>query len=115
VLLTTRNPWTLTNAVRVLLDRHSLWGTEDFACSPKIVAGQIIAKGDIHYREYRADELRKFMTLAGFQVDSCEYAGNGSSSHQPMHQRLAKRLLGPAGLTKSRLLANANYIIATKR
>lgn len=115
LLLTTPNPSTLSNAMRVLLDRHSLWGTEDFACTTKFVDSEIIDKGDIHYREYRADELRKFMTLAGFQVDFCGYVGSGSSSHQPMNKRLAKRLLGPTGLTKSRLFANSNYIIASKR
>jgi SAM-dependent methyltransferase len=115
LLLTTPNPSTLANAVRVLLDRHSLWGTEEFACSPKIVDSEIIDKGDIHYREYRANELRKFITLAGFQVDFCGYVGTGSPSREPAHKRLAKRLLRLAGLTNSRLLANTNYIIAMKR
>ena len=101
--------------MRVLLDRHSLWGTEEFACSPKILDSEIIDKGDIHYREYRTNELRKFMTLAGFQVDFCGYVGSGSPSHEPAYKRLAKRLLRLAGLANSRLLANTNYIIATKR
>jgi SAM-dependent methyltransferase len=52
LLLTSPNPSTLGNALRVLLDRHSMWGTDDFACSPKIQQGQIIYNGDIHYREY---------------------------------------------------------------
>jgi len=115
LLLTTPNPSTLSNAARVLLDRHSLWGTEDFACLPKIMDNLIIDKGDIHYREYRADELRKFIALAGFQVDYCGYVGSGTSSHQPMLKRFAKRLSGPLGLTKSRLFANSTYIIASKR
>lgn len=66
LLLSTPSPSTLANAVRVLLDRHSLWGTEVFGCSPKIVGSEIIDKGDIHSRAYRGDELRNFMTLAGF-------------------------------------------------
>jgi len=114
LLLTTPNPSTLANAVRVLLDRHSLWGTEDFACGPKFVDGEIIDKGDIHYREYRADELRKLITIAGFRVDFCGFVGSGSSSHEPMHKRLTKRLLGSAGLMKSRLFATSNYVVATK-
>jgi len=65
---------------------------------------------------YRADELRKFMTPGWFQVDFGGYAGSGSPAYeQPVHDRLAKRLLGLAGLVKSRLPANANYMIATKR
>jgi SAM-dependent methyltransferase len=115
LLLTTPNPSTLANAVRVLLDRHTLWGTEDFACNPKIADGKIIDQGDIHYREYRADELRKFVTLAEFQVDFCGYIGFGSPSHEPMRKRAFKGLLRLAGLMDSRLFAGSDYIIATKR
>jgi SAM-dependent methyltransferase len=115
LLLTTPNPSTLVNAVRVLLDRHSLWGTEDFACDPKFVDGEIIDKGEIHYREYLRSELRRYITLAGFQVDVSGYVGTGSPSHESMPKRLAKRLLGPAGLAESRLFANSNYVVATKR
>jgi SAM-dependent methyltransferase len=114
LLLTTPNPSTLANAARVLLDRHSLWGTEDFASHPKIVGNEIIDKGDIHYREYRSDELRRFLTLAGFQVNFSGYIGTGSLAHEPVHKRLAKGLLGPVGLANSRLFGASNYIIATK-
>jgi len=115
LLLTTPNPSTLGNAVRVLLDRHSMWGTRDFACSPKIERGEIIDNGDIHYREYRGAELREFLTLAGFEVSFCGYVGTGSPSQEPLRKRLLKRLLRSAGLMTSRFFANSNYIVATKR
>jgi hypothetical protein len=97
-----------------LLDRHSMWGTQDFACAPKIRDGQIIDSGDIHYREYRGEELGEFLTRAGFEVDFRGYAGIGSPSNAPMHKRMAKRLLGAVGLMQSRLFAMSNYILATK-
>jgi SAM-dependent methyltransferase len=115
LLLTTPNPSTLGNAVRVLLDRHSMWGTQDFACSPKIERGEIIDNGDIHYREYRGDELHEFLRRAGFQVDFRGYVGTGSPAHEPTRKRFVKNLLGSAGLMTSRLFAMSNYIIATKR
>lgn len=115
LLLTTPNPSTLGNAVRVLLDRQSMWGTRDFACSPKIQGGEIIDNGDIHYHEYRSAELREFLTLAGFQVEFHGYVGTGSPSHTPQYKRFAKWLLGATGLMQSRLFAISNYIVATKR
>ncbi len=114
LLLTTPNPSTLINAMRVLLDRHTMWGTHDFARNPKIQQGEIIDNGDIHYREYRGVELGEFLTLAGFRVDFRGYEGIGSPSHAPRHKRLAKRLLGATGLIESRLFAMSNYIVATK-
>jgi SAM-dependent methyltransferase len=115
LLLTTPNPSTLINAIRILLDRHSLWGTEDFANHPKIVDSDIIDQGDIHYREYRADELRKFLEVAGFRVNVSRYVGSGSPSREPMLKRLPKKLVGLTGAANSRLFATSNYIIATKR
>jgi SAM-dependent methyltransferase len=115
LLLTTPNPSTLGNAIRVLLDHHSLWGTQDFACTPKIQHGEIIDNGDIHYREYRSAELRQFLALSGFQVDFSGYVGTGSPTHAPVLKRLAKRMFGAAGLMQSRLFAISNYIVATAR
>lgn len=115
MLLTTPNPSTLANAVRVALDRHTLWGTEEFASSPKIVDSDIIDKGEIHYREYRSDELGKFLALAGFRVDFRGYVGLALPRRASIRKRLAKRLLGFAGLSNSRLFAICNYIIAVKK
>jgi SAM-dependent methyltransferase len=112
LLLTTPNPSTLANAVRVLLDRHSLWGTEDFARTPKIVGERIIDQGDIHSREDRAQELRGFLSAAGFRVDVSRYMYLGSSAGEPV-KRLVKRLLGPH-IMRKRLFAICNYVIAIK-
>ena len=114
LLLTTPNPSTLVNAIRVLLDRHSMWGTDDFACDAKFVDGVIIDKGEIHYREYRSSELRKFLILAGFQVHTCGYVSMGLPSKAPPLKSLAKRLVEIAGLEESRLFSTSNYAVAIK-
>ena len=110
LLLTTPNPSTLVNAVRVLLDRHSLWGTEEFANTQKIIDGKVIDRGEIHYREYRSTELCACLTRAGFRVESSGYLYLGSP---PTHRLkwLLKRMLGP--LMRARLLATCNYMIAS--
>jgi SAM-dependent methyltransferase len=113
LILTTPNPSTLANAVRVLFDRHSLWGTEDFARTPKIVEGKVIDRGDIHYREYRSAELNAFLTEAGFRVHLSRYMYLGSPATEPAKKRLLRRLLGP-GLMRRRLFASSNYIIASR-
>jgi SAM-dependent methyltransferase len=115
LLMTTPNPSTLVNAVRVLLDRNSMWGTDDFACDPKFLGGAIIDKGEIHYREYSSSELRKFLTLAGFQVNVAGYVGSGSPPHGPLAKRFAKKLLELTGLTEARLFSTSNYIVAIKK
>ena len=38
-----------------------MWGTKEFAFDPKIVNGVIIDKGQIHYREYRQNELTEML------------------------------------------------------
>lgn len=85
LLLTTPNPSTLPNAVRVLLDRHSLWGTGEFASRPKIIDGRLIDCGEIHYREYRACELRDFLKRSGFRVErsGCIACGASASDSLP--------------------------------
>jgi SAM-dependent methyltransferase len=115
LLLTTPNPSALANAMCVALDQHILWGTEDFASIPKIVDGQIIEKGEIHYREYRSQELRNFLPFTGFQVDVCGYIGLALPSAVSSVKRLAKGFLGIVGLTNSRLFAICNYTIARKK
>ncbi len=112
LLLTTPNPSTLANAVRVLLDRHSLWGTDDFAGTPKLRGTQIIDKGDIHYREYQSGELRRFLLAAGFRVDLAGYMYLDSPAGFPA-KRLIKRILGTS-VMRHRLFASCNYLIATK-
>jgi SAM-dependent methyltransferase len=113
LLLTTPNPSTLANALRVLFDRHSLWGTEAFASTPKIVDDKIIDQGDIHYREYRAAELRSYLSAAGFDVEVSRYMYLGSPAAESTKKRVLKRLLGPS-LMHRRLFASSNYLVARR-
>ena len=109
LILTTPNPSTVANAVRVLLDRHSLWGTAAFASQPKF-DDKIIDAGDIHYREYRTSELKRLLTTAGFRVEVFRYTAMGTSETQPILKRLVKKTFG--GVLTSRLFGSGHYVIA---
>lgn len=110
MILTTPNPSTLANAIRVLLDRQSLWGTDDFAMQPKFRDGAVIDNGDIHYREYRACELRTYLAQAGFRVNEARYLGLAVGGGP---KRLIKRMLGP--IMNYRPFALAHYFVVTKQ
>lgn len=66
LVLTTPNPATIMNALRVLQGRHTLWGTQAFIEEKKIDNGRIICAGDIHYREYLTFELCNMLQSAEF-------------------------------------------------
>lgn len=114
VILSTPNPSTLINAVRVLFDRHSLWGTEEFALNPKFRDGQIIDLGEVHYREYRSIELQHYIGVAGLKIEYVGYMGIGLPKSGSWKKRLVKRVLTLAGLRDSRLFSVENYLVARK-
>ena len=112
MILTTPNPATLANAIRVLRGSHSLWGTDDFAASPKIADGSIIDNGEIHYREYRQDELFKFLKAADFDVVKASYVTTGSAQGEPLFKRILKSI---PPIREHRLFGTGNYILARAR
>jgi 2-polyprenyl-3-methyl-5-hydroxy-6-metoxy-1,4-benzoquinol methylase len=110
LVLTTPNPATLMNVWRLLRNKNSMWGTRDFATQPKMNGGAIIIEGDIHYREYTAQELREMTEGAGFRVLSSSYVSFGVSGAQPIWKRLVKQLT----IFDNRLLAGGHYVLAEK-
>lgn len=111
LLLTTPNPSTLANALRVLRDRDWSWGTAEFLRLPKFTPdGGIIDKGEIHYREYPAHLVAALLKEVGFSVASTRYVGTGSAPTHSRRKRLTKGLLRAIGLFNWRPLA-AGYVI----
>jgi 2-polyprenyl-3-methyl-5-hydroxy-6-metoxy-1,4-benzoquinol methylase len=113
LILTTPNPSTVMNAVRVLLDRNSMWGTPIFLEEPKIVDGTIIDKGEIHYREYTTSEVMRSIEAAGFTVEAVRYMGMGTSRKQPAAKRLLKFLMGNT-LMRTRPFGCIHYFLASR-
>jgi SAM-dependent methyltransferase len=114
LILTTPNPSTLANAARIIFDRYSLWGTNDFIGKPKIVGNQIIDAGDIHYREYRAEEVAWALNEAGFFVDQVKFLGMGASNSQPRWKRGIKMVAADT-LMRLRPFACTSYVIAVRK
>jgi SAM-dependent methyltransferase len=110
LILTTPNPATLLNALRVARGTHTLWGTEEFANHPKVAGdGGVIDIGEIHYREYRQDELLRMLTTAGFAVSHAGFLTMGSPSRESLFKRAFK---GIPALGRQRLFGSGHYVLA---
>lgn len=114
LILTTPNPSNIMNAVRLLRDRPTLWGTSDFYKVPKAGDEGIICQADIHYREYRAAELRDMVSSAGFRILEQRFIGFGTAHNEGLLKRTMKRnpLLQP--LLSKRIFASTHYLVAQR-
>jgi len=115
MILTTPNPATIMNAIRVLRGRPLLWGTNDFIDQPKFERNEIISQGEIHYREYTSAELRHMLEGAGLRVEQSRYLGLGDSSTQSTLKKFVKHNPLSRKLTSLRLMASNHYFLARKR
>lgn len=115
LILTTPNPSTVANALRVLRDRLVLRGTKDFLRQPKInEERRIIDLGNIHYREYPARLVCELLREVGFAAQAPVYVRTGNAPSHPALKRLAKGIIRALGLSGTRLLAPGYVIVARK-
>jgi SAM-dependent methyltransferase len=114
VILTTPNPSTLANSIRLLGDGYVLWGTPSFLREVKLHGGTVIDRGDIHYREYPAWIVSDLMKELGFRIESVQYYRAGiAPTHSPA-KKAVKMLLALSGLSKTRPFA-LGYIIEARK
>jgi SAM-dependent methyltransferase len=114
VILTSPNPSTLMNAVRILRDIPLPWGTHEFLTEIKFDDGKVINRADIHYREYPASIVREALIRRGFEIGETTYVRIGNA---PVHQRgkrFLKGILARTGLAKARPFAPGYLIWARK-
>jgi 2-polyprenyl-3-methyl-5-hydroxy-6-metoxy-1,4-benzoquinol methylase len=114
LILTTPNPSTLANAIRLLLDRYVLWGTFEFLKETKLDGSKIIDHGDIHYREYPAWVVVNLMAEIGYRIGGIEYVQAGVAPSQSFCKRWVKRLVRASGLGRLRLFSPGYIIWAGK-
>lgn len=114
LLLTTPNPSTLANAVRVLRDNYQPWGTTEFLKLIKLDGTRIIDHGGIHYREYPAHVVRELLCETGFQIHAVKYVSGGVAPTQPAAKRFIKKLFMLLGLDRVRLFS-LNYLISAQK
>lgn len=105
LILTTPNPSTIANAIRVLRDDYLLWGHQDFMRVPKFDGRRIIDEGGIHYFEYPMRVTCDLLREAGFRIGRSRYVAPGIAPTQTAAKRLAKRIFLFAGLDRRRLFS----------
>jgi len=113
-ILTTPNPSTLANSIRLLGDGYVLWGTPAFLRDVKLHDGRVIDRGDIHYREYPAWIVADLMKELGYRIDRVEYYRAGIAPTHTLPKKLVKALLALTGLSKARPFA-LGYIIEARK
>ena len=114
VILTTPNPSTLANSVRLLADGYVLWGTPSFLREVKLDGDKVIDRGDIHYREYPAWIVSDLMKEIGYQIASVQYYRAGIAPTHTAAKKAVKTLLALSGLSKTRPFALGYIVEATK-
>jgi 2-polyprenyl-3-methyl-5-hydroxy-6-metoxy-1,4-benzoquinol methylase len=114
IILTTPNPSTFMNAVRVLRDEYVLWGTDSFLRDTKVDGKKIIDRGDVHYREYPARLVANLMVELGFSIGGIRYVQSGVSKKQSAMKRFIKALLISSPLSSWRLFSPGYVIWAYK-
>lgn len=112
MIITTPNPCTLMNAVRMLRGTYSLWGTPEFIDTPKYEAGKAITVGEIHYREYRGGELIDMVQRAGFGVVQHTYVGAGANRADGKLKRAIKESFVGRYLMGTRLFGAGHIVVA---
>ena len=115
LILTTPNPGTAMNAIRLLGGRRLTWGAGEFARLPKLMEGRLTAFGGIHYHEYTTDELLALLVNAGFSVEKAGYLGMGASAQQALWKRLIKGNSLTRRLMSLRLFGCTHYMVARRR
>lgn len=114
VILTTPNPSTLANSVRLLADGYVLWGTPSFLREVKLDGDKVIDRGDIHYREYPAWIVSDLMKEIGYRIASVQYYRAGIAPTHTTAKKAVKTLLALSGLSKTRPFA-LGYIIEARK
>ena len=114
VILTTPNPSTLVNSIRLLGDGYVLWGTPSFLRDVKLHGNTVIDRGDIHYREYPAWIVADLMKELGYRVESVQYYRAGIAPTHSLAKKAVKTLLALSGLSKTRPFA-LGYIIEARK
>jgi SAM-dependent methyltransferase len=116
LLLSTPNPCTLANSVRLTRGQAMSWGGVDFANTPKITPDNgPLAVWDIHFREYAPSELAEIVAeLPGVSVVERGFLSSGPDPASHAGKRGLKSLQWTIGLGRWRPLCTTQYMILKK-
>lgn len=113
-VVTTPNPATIMNGIRMVQGSYSMWGTREFAELKKYDQGVPISHGGIHYREYLPNQLCEMIQKAGFTVVGHYFLGGGSNRFDGFLKRSIKSLPGFQSLMRTRLFGSGQIIVGKK-
>lgn len=115
-VISTPNPCTLANALRLLMGRPFLWNDEWFAETPKFKEGQLVAYPFVHYREYPP---KVFLGLLGeLPGASIVVAGFIAHAGEPSRKKVkahALTMIQRIRLDDRRLVSHTQYAVVKKR
>jgi 2-polyprenyl-3-methyl-5-hydroxy-6-metoxy-1,4-benzoquinol methylase len=114
LVLTTPNPCTLANAVRIVAGRPFQWGDQWFAETPKVVGGQLTSYPFVHFREYPPTVFRELVSaLPGARLLDSGFVANAGVPGE----RAKSIVLGTVhrvGLGGWRPLSHTQYAVVVK-
>jgi 2-polyprenyl-3-methyl-5-hydroxy-6-metoxy-1,4-benzoquinol methylase len=112
--LTTPNPCTAANALRLVLGKPILWDDEWFAKTPKVRGGEVAAYPFVHYREYPPSVFKELLSaLPGASIVRSGFVANRglpSGSVKSLALAAVRRLR----LDHVRLVSHTQYAVLRK-
>ncbi len=116
LVISTPNPCTLANALRLLAGRPFLWNDEWFAETPKFQESQVVAFPFVHYREYPPKVLLGL--LSKLPAASIVVAGFIAMAGEPSRNQLKAHALmkiEQLHLDGRRLVSHSQYAVVKKQ
>ena len=112
--LTTPNPCTAANALRLVLGKPILWNDEWFAKTPKVQGAEVVAYPFVHYREYPPSVFEELVgALPGAAVVQSGFVANRAPGSGSL-KSLALRAIELLRLDHARLLSHTQYALLRK-
>jgi SAM-dependent methyltransferase len=112
--LTTPNPCTAANALRLLLGRPILWDDAWFAKTPKVQDGELTAYPFVHYREYPPTVFAELVSaLPGASIVRSGFVANRGPLSSPL-KAFALKGVELLRLDHARLLSHTQYALLKK-
>lgn len=116
-VMTTPNPCTLANVVRLLKGHGIVWGDVAFAINKKFEKDkEVFTTWDIHFREYATDSMKSILGhLEGAEIVESGFVGTDALKRDSFFKKLFKFLIKTLGLSHHRLFCISQYHVLRKR
>ena len=115
LVISTPNPCTLANALRLVLGRRFLWGDVWFATTPKVENGDLVAYPFVHYREYPPTVFRNLLSdLPDATIVAASFLAMAAERSGSRAKALGLTAIRWLGLSHWRPVSHSQYAIVKK-